>query len=419
MLAPHVSTGRLTLLLEHAAAAADVDGSRVRALTVRNLRTGNLRVLEAPYFIDATELGDLLPLTRTEFVTGCEGRAATGEPHMPDRADGTNQQAFTAVFVMDFVPGADGTIERPPDYAFWRDYVPRLTPPWTGRLLGLASSHPQTLAPRAYAFDPVGDRKSDLFNLWRYRRIASRSNFLPNSYAGDLSTVNWPQNDYVRGNLVGVSDEERRRHVDGAKQLSLSLCYWLQTEAPRPDGKAGWRELRLRGDVVGTEDGLAKYPYVREARRIRAVTTIIEQHCGTDARAAATGSPASSVAAIEYPDSVGIGSYRIDLHPTSAGDNYIDVASLPFQIPLGALLPVRMENLIPACKNIGTTHVTNGCYRLHPVEWNIGEAAGALAAFAQAQRVRPHAVRDTPALLADFQKRLVDQGIELRWPPGG
>jgi len=77
---------------------------------------------------------------------------------------------------------------------------------------------------------------------------------------------------------------------------------------------------------------------------------------------------------------------------------------------------VRVENLIPACKNIGTTHVTNGCYRLHPVEWNIGEAAGALVAFASARRVRPHAVRHTPALLADYQKRLADQGVELSWP---
>ena len=96
------------------------------------------------------------------------------------------------------------------------------------------------------------------------------------------STVNWPQNDDLRGNLVGVIDEERRRHVDGAKQWSLSL---------------------------------------------------------------------------------------------------LD--------------------------------------RLHPVEWNIGEAAGALAAFAAVRRVRLHAVRDTPALLADYQGRLIAQGVELRWTPGG
>ena len=176
--------------------------------------------------------------------------------------------------------------------------------------------------------------------------------------------------------------------------------------------------MRLRGDVVGTEDGLAKRPYVRESRRIKAVTTILEQHCGSDARRAVLGAGAAGARplALEYPDSIGIGSYRIDLHPRSAGDNYIDVASLPFQIPLGALLPVRMENLIPACKNIGTTHITNGCYRLHPVEWNIGESAGALVAFALARRVRPHAVREAPVLLGEYQKRLVEQGVELRWP---
>jgi len=418
MLAPHVASGKITLLLEHAPVGADAAGDRVRALKVRSLRTGRERWLEAPFFIDATELGDLLPLTGTEFVAGCEGRAATGEPHMPEKPDPSNQQAFTAVFAMDFVPGSDHTIDRPDDYAFWREYVPRLTPPWTGRLLELASSHPITLEPRRYAFDPTGTEKSAFTDLWRYRRIANRDNFQTGAYAGDVTVVNWPQNDYLPGNLVGVDDAGRKRHVAGARQLSLSLFYWLQTEAPRPDGKAGWRELRLRGDVLGSEDGVAKYPYVREARRIKAVTTVIEQHCGTEARAALAGAGAdpASLRAERYPDSVGVGSYRIDLHPSTAGDNYIDVASLPFEIPLGALLPVRVENLVPACKNIGTTHVTNGCYRLHPVEWNIGEAAGALVAFAAARGVPPRAVRERPALRADFQSGLVAQGVELSWP---
>ncbi|MEE3917727.1 FAD-dependent oxidoreductase [Micromonospora sp. BRA006-A] len=69
--------------------------------------------------------------------------------------------------------------------------------------------------------------------------------------------------------------------------------------------------------------------------------------------------------AVSYPDSIGVGMYRIDLHPSTGGDNYIDVGSCPFEIPLGALIPQRMENLLPAGKNIGTTHITNGRYR-HP-----------------------------------------------------
>jgi hypothetical protein len=108
--------------------------------------------------------------------------------------------------------------------------------------------------------------------------------------------------------------------------------------------------------------------------------------------------------------------YRIDLHPSTGGDTYIDVASCPFQIPLGALIPVRLRNLLPAGKNIGTTHITNGCYRLHPVEWNVGEVAGALAAHCLDQGVEPDDVQATGRLLGDFQHSLVRDGVELAWP---
>jgi hypothetical protein len=89
---------------------------------------------------------------------------------------------------------------------------------------------------------------------------------------------------------------------------------------------------------------------------------------------------------------------------------------LPFQVPLGALIPRRVENLLPACKNLGVTHITNGCYRLHPVEWGIGEAAGALASFCLGRKTTPRAVRNTPVLLKAFQAFLTGQGVEIDWP---
>jgi hypothetical protein len=92
------------------------------------------------------------------------------------------------------------------------------------------------------------------------------------------------------------------------------------------------------------------------------------------------------------------------------------VASLPFQLPLGALLPKRVENLLPACKNLGVTHITNGCYRLHPVEWNIGEAVGELAAFCAAKKCSPRAVRANADVLKEFQGQLTNQGVRLAWP---
>jgi hypothetical protein len=416
LLAPHMAGGRLTLLLEHRVTRADVEGDHVRALLTRSLRSGRELVLEAPWFIDATELGDLLPLTGTEHVTGAESRDETGEWHAARVADRANQQAFTTCLAMDYVPGKDHTIEPPRDYRFWRNYVPQLTPPWPGRLLDLTYTHPPTLEPRTLGFHPEGPTPGALVNLWTYRRIASRATFQPGTYDGDVSLMNWPQNDYLLGNLVDVSEADAARHIDQSKQLSLSILHWLQTEVPRPDGGNGWPGLRLRADVLGTEDGLAQYPYIREARRIRAQFTVLEQHVGLGQRMEMTGQTAEEVTAAEFFDTVGIGSYPIDLHPTSRGDNYIDFASLPFQVPLGALLPIRMQNLLPACKNIGTTHVTNGCYRLHPVEWNIGEAAGMLVAFVRQRRVPPRAVRERAILLADYQGWLGNQGMEMHWP---
>ncbi|MEZ5403332.1 MAG: FAD-dependent oxidoreductase [Bryobacteraceae bacterium] len=417
MLAPWVSGGQLTLLLEHKPVAADAGSDRVRAVTLRSLRSGDRRTIEASQFIDATEMGDLLPLTKTEYVTGFESRERTKELHAPERAQPQNHQAFTVCFAVDHRPGEDHVIDKPEEYGFWRDYVPRMTPAWPGKLLSWSMSDPQKLTRRNVMFDPGAVRSpAGQLNLFIYRRIANTRNHRMGAYQSDISLINWPQNDYWLGNLHEVSEEEAARHRKRGKQLSLSLVYWMQTEAPRPDGGAGWKGLRLRHDVMGTEDGLAKYPYIRESRRIEAEFTVVEEHVGTDARMKATGKSRDDVAAERFEDTVGVGSYRIDLHPSSGGDNYIDVSSLPFQIPMGALIPKRVDNLLAACKNLGVTHITNGCYRLHPVEWNIGESAGALAAAAVAASLPPRAIRNDAKRRAEFQTRLAAQGVELDWP---
>ncbi len=411
MLAPHESAQRIRILLQHTPTAAQLAGDRVEAVEVRSLLTGARVVLRAPYYVDATEMGDLLPLTKTEFVSGAEAQKDTGEPNAAKLANAANLQGFTCCFALDYLAGEDHTIEKPAQYGSWRDYVPQMTPPWPGKLLAWEYGDPVTLKPKKLETDP-----EKALGLWTYRRILDRSQFLPGAFPGDISLINWPQNDYFRGNLMGGSEEEARQHLENGKQLSLSLLYWLQTEAPRPDGGTGWRGLRLRPDVVGTEDGLAKYPYIRESRRIKAQFTVLEQHISTEARMRETGANRDTVTAVQFNDSVGIGSYRIDLHPSSAGDGSIDISSLPFQIPLGSLLPQRVRNLLPGCKNLGVTHITNGCYRVHSVEWNIGEAAGALAAFCLARKREPGEVRANANLLGEFQSALAIHGVPLAWP---
>ena len=409
MLAPHTASGRLTILLEHRAVGAETSGDRVAAVTLEDTRSGQHCTVAAEYVVDATELGDLLALCGVEHVTGSESQQQTGEPDAPAEPDPANSQGFTVCFAMDHLPGEDHTIDKPSRYDFWRDYVPQLTPPWSGKLLSWTALSPRTLEPICYNFDPEDEQARAFSGLWTFRRILARHHLEPGSRGRDICLVNWPMQDYLLDDLCNSGADARERLIADAKQLSLSLLYWLQTEAPRGDGGEGFPGLRLRRDVVGSADGLAKYPYIRESRRIRAEFTVCQQHLAADGR------PGQNRAE-QFGDSVGIGYYRIDLHPTAGGDNYLDVPALPFQIPLGAMIPVRVENLLPAAKNLGATHITNGCYRLHPVEWNIGEAAGALAGFCLDRKTTPRAVCGDARRLREFQDELIRQGIELEWP---
>lgn len=292
----------------------------------------------------------------------------------------------------------------------WRSMVGVFAPAgfWPGPQLGWEFVDPITLEVRREPLFAAPD--SGTADLWTFRRIFYAGHYPSGRYSSDITLVNWPQNDYWLGPLVGVSEEERLRHLWAARQLSLSLVYWMQTEAPRHDGGIGYRGLRLRRDVVGTRDGLSKHVYVRESRRIVGELTVLEQHVGVEARGGLEG-------AEPFRDSVGVGSYRLDLHPTTRQRTYVDLSSWPFQIPMGAIIPMRMENLLPAAKNLSVTHITNGCYRLHPVEWNVGEAAGALAAYCLTERLAPRQVRHTPRHLESFQRLLSSVlGIVLAWP---
>ena len=407
MLAPYLGNGQVRILLQHKAVSAAMNNDRVEAVCVLDLESDNEVVLHAPFFADATEQGDLLPLTKTEYAIGAEAKSETHEPHAKDKAQPDNLQGFTFCYALDYLAGQDHTIDKPRDYSFWHDFM--MTTNATQRDYRFVSF--DEADSKKIGFDPE-TRKG----FWTYRRIADRNLFAPGFYRGDLTIVNWPQNDYSFGLICDVSEAEAKKHLDRAKQLSLSLVYWLQTEAPRPDGNTGWKGLRLRPDVIDTADGLAKYPYIREGRRIKAEFTVLEQHVTTEARMKETGLPKDEVRATQFADTVGIGSYRMDLHITTTGDHGAYGSTLPFQIPLGALIPRRVENLLPACKNLGVTHLTNGCYRLHPVEWNIGEAAGTLAAFCVAQKKSPREVQNNSGFLADFQKLLRQDGVRLEWP---
>ncbi len=402
MLAPHLASGRIQLLQQHRPVWVDADEGRILSVELACVQTAQFVKVHAQQVIDATETGELLPLSNTAYVIGAEARSETGEPHAADVADPRNQQAVTWCFAAGYDPDGDHVIEKPLQYESWRRFKPDF---WPGPLIGWDDLNPVTLQPRRLGLMP-GDGDVSMFE---YRKIVDHAKYELGTIGESVTLVNWPLNDMFLRPVVDVEEEESVRGLEEARQLSLCLLYWLQTEAPRADGKHGYPGLRLRPELMGTADGLAMAPYIRESRRIKAQYTVVEQDLSPDCR------PGEKLAE-RYPDSVGIGYYRIDLHPSTGGDNYIDVASLPFQIPLRSLVPIETRNLLAGCKNLGVTHITNGCYRLHPVEWAIGEAAGTFAAQCVRLGEDPWAVCQDPDRVDLLQRTLEARGVPLAWP---
>ena len=154
-------------------------------------------------------------------------------------------------------------------------------------------------------------------------------------------------------------------------------------------------------DPLGTPDGWAQQVYVRESRRLVACATLTQN---------ALLQPAS------HADSVGIGWYNLDIHPTCRSGLGVNAPVQPFELPLGSFIAQDIDNLLPGCKNLGVTHLVNACTRVHPVEWLVGEVAGLLATQLMDQRLAPQALLESAAQVQRLRSRLRAVGIPLAWP---
>ena len=208
--------------------SAETDGDRIRAVTFNS--EGQRLTVIADWFLDATELGDLLPLVGCEFITGDEN----GSP--------ANSQAFSWCFAMEHDDDADNHITRPEQYTYWRDYIPRLTPPWPGPLFSWTTPNPRTMQPNHYRFEPHKEQPKVFSGLWSYRRLIDRSQFEAGAYSSDVCLVNWPMIDYLEGDLCTATAQQREQYLSEAREMSLCLVLLAS------DGCAssGWR-LRMAG----------------------------------------------------------------------------------------------------------------------------------------------------------------------------
>ena len=148
MLAPYMHEGHLTVIVMFprlplkrratvclasrfatAAMGADINHSEVFRRCYRNGRTASL--------------------TQTEFVTG-RRRSRKLENFTPalSRGPETCNRSLTASQWT--ISEAGSRNRKASRIQFWKDYVPKLSPPWTGRLLSWSCPNPQTLRPREF-----------------------------------------------------------------------------------------------------------------------------------------------------------------------------------------------------------------------------------------------------------------------------
>ena len=268
MLDPFVRNGKLSLFLRTVPISVEKEGRQLRAVTIYDFANGRFLRLSAGVFIDATELGEFLPLAGAEFVTGAESRMDTGEPDAPLRADPSAAQSFTYAFVL-AQDQSNRSTRKPTGY---ERYAPHFS-------FQSTAADGTTLAYGMYAQLPNTPGA-----FWTYRRLVAQEQFKPGAFPSDLSMINWDSNDVCDQDLLSPDPEKQARALQHGKQVSVAFAWWLQHDVPRDDGMGtGYPELRLVDSALGSADGLSQYPYVREARRLKAVRTIHEQDVATPA----------------------------------------------------------------------------------------------------------------------------------------
>ncbi|MBX2864526.1 MAG: FAD-dependent oxidoreductase [Leptolyngbyaceae cyanobacterium MAG.088] len=405
-LLPYLKSGKL-ILIPYAEPTAllmktPTEHRLVNGVVCQDTKTNNTFIVRAKVVVEATDFGDLLEVANLPSRVGQESRSDTGEAILPEEARPQCQQSFTFDVLVERTHAGKGvSIGAPTEYG---------RVPW----LNL-----QEFTGEFWVKKNDGWKKRDFFDafgIFRYRRLLRRSLSKNKVLPGDVAVINWgtsghPQrgqccgNDYRSGHLIGLSRTERKQQIKQARIRAQAYIHFLQSN--------GVPDLKPRGDLTWTNDGIALEPYIREARRGIALTTIRHE----DVAASFFPNQARSRT---FDDTLGIGQYHyLDLHGNLV-DGHVsprgqDVIALPFTLPAGSLVPVDTDGLILSAKSIGTTHITNAAYRMHPVEWAIGEASGFLGAFCVWTQKQPREIVHDESLLRKLQGFLTRNGIPIVW----
>jgi len=319
--------------------------------------------------IDASELADVVVLSGARYTVGRElTTEVIGDDGTLPAMDEDGTQAFVFPFCMTDASAPDPELELKAPFAEFDAY-------YQAQKVGYFS---------------LGSHSWNRVLTYRRLRNTGPLFSFDTVNPGDVSMQNWyPGNDYPYGTFykdrAGAAAEapEWRGGIipsvlaEAEKHAVAWYFFMKENRTTFPDTRM------LRGtdplNMMGTGSGLSKYPYVRGTRRIVGLHNFrITERYFADTKAVGYAGGSS----FRYYDSVGIGNYAADIHPSKASRGISPSVAYPapFYIPCRALGSVNVRNLVAAGKLIALTYITNSAYRLHPIEWAVGSAAGTAAA---------------------------------------
>ncbi|MEM7600808.1 MAG: FAD-dependent oxidoreductase [Verrucomicrobiota bacterium] len=426
MIQPYVDSGRIEVFWNHFPKEARVDqsGERPRLTGMVFSESGDsdsILEITCSIAIDASDWGEVIQLSGAAYECGPDPFSRYGEPSAPiDLSEFPPNEMNPITWAMVVEDSAEASPIEEPD-GFDDRYFPRATKLGLPELNSLKWDRKVKMGAIRHWPDE-GKESPRQLSIYNVRRLVDGSGASTGSTSILLNYMNGQDypltrlpNSVVKAleetesgasmkNIVEMSREQRQIIFDDAKNHSLKLLYHLQNfvHDRAPDKANSFRKFEL-SNQFGTDDRLPPKPYIREGLRLKAVYMMREQD-GRNRDGETKVSARERFSEVMYPDGLFAWQFHYDFHRTgrtyldSEGENrpwidyekpgrntrYLSDRSV---FPARSLVPVEMDGLLGAQRNLGYSSVVSAAIRLHDQGIHVGQAAAAMASVALREKI--------------------------------
>ena len=390
--------GHIDVRLVSKVVSVKKDGEKIVGVTVESGLEGKSKIdYTCKILVDATEYGDVLPLTGARYLIA---------KHFSDSIDvNSNIQHFT-----------------------WTAIVKEYDE-------GVPEELKVTAKPRDYGK-----------HLWRYKWIQNYADDLHNVYANPTSwnsiaqyrglpdsqrpgvqdhtvktELNVSQND-VHIKVKDCVDPQAKLLKDIEMRLkTLGLIYYMQNElglnwsVDPTEGYDTPYNHYITDRMIEADSTLAQFrnvlihfpvmPYVRESNRMVGQHILLSTEIN---RVIGPKAFEDALVLCDYPEDLHGSSKKedMDLLVDPAGEYKTTMANWDercgeFQVPFQSFIPEKVDGLLAAEKNISQSRLVNGATRLQPSTMNVGQVVGNIAGLAVKYGVQP---REIPSILVQLEQ---------------